>query len=60
MAYPFEEDFVSGIPSGFASNGGGGGITATWEEAEQAARLVFNNAQNFGGHGCTSVHRLLG
>ena len=47
MAYPFEEDFVSGIPSGFASNGGGGGITATWEEAEQAARLVFNNAQNF-------------
>lgn len=47
MAYPFEQDFATGIPSGFASNGGGGGITATWEEAEQAARLVFNNAQNF-------------
>jgi hypothetical protein len=47
MAYPFEQDFVSGIPSGFATNGGNGGITATWEEAEQAARLVFNNAQNF-------------
>ncbi|GIK34525.1 MAG: hypothetical protein BroJett010_10840 [Gammaproteobacteria bacterium] len=47
MAYPFEEDFASGIPAGFASNGGGGGITATWNAAQQAADLVFNNAQNF-------------
>ncbi|SCK61177.1 hypothetical protein VAR608DRAFT_6993 [Variovorax sp. HW608] len=47
MTYPFEQDFVTGIPSGFATNGGGGGITATWSEAQQAADLVFNNAQNF-------------
>lgn len=47
MAYPFEENFASGIPPGFASNGGYGGITTTWNEAQQAADLVFNNAQNF-------------
>ena len=47
MAYPFEQDFVTGIPSGFATNGGNGGITATWNEEQQAADLVFNNAQNF-------------
>lgn len=47
MAYPFEEHFATGIPSGFASNGGHGGITATWNEAQQAADLVFNKAQNF-------------
>ena len=37
MAYPFEEDFASGIPSGFASIGGSGGVTVTWNEAQQAA-----------------------
>ncbi|PJK07670.1 hypothetical protein CO610_08455 [Lysobacteraceae bacterium NML95-0200] len=47
MAYPFEENFATGIPSGFASNGGGGGITATWNEGHQAADLVFNHAQNY-------------
>jgi hypothetical protein len=47
VAYPFEERFETGIPAGFAANGGYGGITATWNEAQQAADLVFNNAQNF-------------
>jgi hypothetical protein len=47
VAYPFEQDFATGIPSGFATNGGYGGITATWNEAQQAADLVFNNYQNF-------------
>lgn len=47
MAYSFEEDFASGIPSGFASNGGYGGITATWNAAQQAADLVFDERQNF-------------
>ena len=47
MAYPFEEHFASGIPPGFASNGGGGGITATWNAGQQAADLVFNHAQNY-------------
>jgi len=47
MAYPFEEDFASGIPPGFASKGGSGGITATWEAAQQAARLVFDKNQSF-------------
>jgi hypothetical protein len=47
VAYPFEERFETGIPAGFAANGGAGGITATWTETQQAADLVFNNAQNF-------------
>lgn len=47
MAYPFEEHFASGIPPGFASNGGGGGITATWNAGQQAADPVFNHAQNY-------------
>jgi hypothetical protein len=47
VAYPFEEDFACGIPAGFAANGGAGGITATWNEAQQAADLVFNNTQSF-------------
>ena len=47
MAYPFEEDFASGIPSGFSSNGGNGGITTTWNAVEESADLVFNNSQSF-------------
>lgn len=47
MAYPFDESFETGIPSGFAANGGSGGITATWNADAQAADLVFNSAQNF-------------
>ena len=47
MAYPFDESFETGIPSGFAANGGNGGITATWNADAQAADLVFNSAQNF-------------
>ena len=27
MAYPLDESFDAGIPAGFASNGGAGGIT---------------------------------
>jgi hypothetical protein len=47
MSYPFEEDFNSGIPAGFASNGGYGGITATWNADAQAVDLVFDSHQNF-------------
>jgi hypothetical protein len=47
MGYAFEEDFNSGIPAGFASNGGYGGITATWNEEARAVDLVFNGNQNF-------------
>lgn len=47
MAYPLNESFDAGIPSGFASNGGAGGITATWNEGAQAVDLVFTHAQNF-------------
>lgn len=47
MAYPFEEDFVSGIPTGLASIGGSGGVTATWNEAQQAADLDFTVSQSF-------------
>lgn len=47
MSYAFEEDFLTGIPAGFASNGGSGGILANWNEAERAADLVFDERQNF-------------
>ncbi|MBK8067919.1 MAG: hypothetical protein IPK27_09875 [Rhodanobacteraceae bacterium] len=47
MAYPLDEDFVAGIPAGFASAGGAGGVTPTWNEAAQAVDLVFSQAQNF-------------
>ena len=47
MAYPLEEGFDSGIPPGFASNGGNGGITTTWNAVEESADLVFNNSQSF-------------
>lgn len=47
MAYPLDEDFVAGIPAGFASAGGAGGVTPTWNEAAQAVDLVFTQAQNF-------------
>ncbi len=47
MAYPLDESFDVGIPAGFASNGGAGGITATWNEGAQAVDLVFTHAQNF-------------
>lgn len=47
MAYPFEEDFASGIPSGFASIGGSGGVTVTWNDAQQATDLDFTVSQSF-------------
>ena len=47
MAYPFEENFASGIPPGFSSNGGNAGITTTWNAVEESADLVFNNSQSF-------------
>jgi len=47
MAYPFDETFATGIPSGFGANGGAGGITATWNTSAQAVELVFTAAQNF-------------
>ena len=47
MAYPFDESFDSGIPAGFGSAGGAGGVTATWNAAAQAVDLVFTANQNF-------------
>jgi len=47
MPYPLDETFDVGIPAGFASNGGGGGITATWNSTAGAVDLVFSQAQNF-------------
>ena len=47
MPYPLDETFDVGIPAGFASNGGGGGITATWNSTAAAVDLVFSQAQNF-------------
>ena len=47
MAYPFNESFDTGIPSGFGTTGGAGGVTATWNSTAQAVDLVFTNAQNF-------------
>lgn len=47
MAYPFEETFETGIPTGFATPGGYGGVTATWNEALQAVDLVFDERQSF-------------
>ena len=47
VPYPFEETFATGLPADFAVPGGNGGVTSTWNEAEQAVDLVFNRAQNF-------------
>ncbi len=47
MAYPLNETFATGLPAGFATLGGAGGITPTWKEAEQAVDLVFTQNQNF-------------
>lgn len=47
MPYPFDETFASGIPAGFATNGGAGGITATWNPTAEAVDLVFTSALNF-------------
>jgi hypothetical protein len=47
VAYPLDESFDVGIPAGFASNGGAGGITATWNEGAQAVDLVFTHAHSF-------------
>ena len=47
MAYPLDESFDTGIPAGFASNGGAGGITATWNSGAHAVDLVLTQAQNF-------------
>lgn len=47
MAYPFNESFETGIPTGFGTVGGGGGVTATWNSTAQAVDLVFTQAQNF-------------
>jgi len=47
MAYPFDETFATGIPPGFGANGGGGGITATWNSTAQSVDLVFPAAQSF-------------
>lgn len=46
MAYPLEETFASGIPEGFARNGGHGNLTASWSPAQQAFDLVFGQGQN--------------
>ena len=47
MAYPFDESFDSGIPAGFGSAGGAGGVTANWNAAAQAVDLVFTANQSF-------------
>jgi hypothetical protein len=47
MAYPLNESFEAGIPAGFALPGGSGGVTATWNEAEQAVDLSFQQNQCF-------------
>ena len=47
MAYPFDESFDSGIPAGFGSAGGAGGVTATWNAAAQAVDLVYAANQSF-------------
>ena len=44
MAYPLDESFDAGIPAGFASNGGAGGITATWNAGAHAVDLVLTQA----------------
>ena len=47
MAYPFDESFDSGIPAGFGSAGGAGGVTAIWNAAAQAVDLDFTVSQSF-------------
>src|SRR5512137_11964 len=47
MAYAFDETFATGIPSGFGTVGGAGGVTATWNSTQQAVDAVFTAAQNF-------------
>ena len=47
MAYPFNESFDSGIPAGFGSAGGSGGVTATWNASTQAVDLDFTVSQSF-------------
>ena len=47
MAYPFNESFDSGIPAGFGSAGGSGGVTAIWNAAAQAVDLDFTVSQSF-------------
>jgi hypothetical protein len=44
MAYPFNETFATGIPAGFATAGGSGSMTATWNATAQAVDLVFSQA----------------
>lgn len=47
MTYPLNESFEASIPTGFAVPGGSGGVTATWNEAEQAVDLSFQQNQCF-------------
>ena len=47
MAYPFNESFDSGIPAGFGTAGGSGGVTATWNASTQAVDLDFTVSQSF-------------
>ena len=47
MAYPFNESFDSGIPAGFGTAGGSGGVTATWNALTQAVDLDFTVSQSF-------------
>jgi hypothetical protein len=47
MSYPIDESFDTGIPAGFATNGGGGSVAATWNAANQAVDLVFPASQTF-------------
>lgn len=47
MPYPFDETFASGIPAGFGTAGGAGGVTAAWNSAAQAADLVFTASTSF-------------
>lgn len=47
MVYPFNESFDSGIPAGFGTAGGSGGVTATWNASTQAVDLDFTVSQSF-------------
>jgi len=46
VGYPLDETFAASIPAGFASASGAGGVTPTYNSGQQAADLVFTQAQN--------------
>ncbi|MBL0422573.1 hypothetical protein JI739_19670 [Ramlibacter sp. AW1] len=48
MAYPIDESFVAGIPTGFAQAAGGGSISSiTHNASAEAVDLTFNTTQSY-------------